>query len=114
MKTTDIEKIHEAGLITAEQRERIIAIFVFCLLQVQVGGQERSRFLVNLGVAFLTLDIIATYIGLFGSMAFTGLMFILSGVFLILFAVFLEKKRRALMKQIKSPPEGLRPEAAQI
>jgi uncharacterized membrane protein len=114
MKTTDIEKIHEAGLITAEQRERIIAIFVFCLLQVQVGVQERSRFLVNLGVAFLTLDIIATYIGLFGTMARTGTMFIVSGVYLILFGVYLEKKRRALMKQIKSPPEGLRPEAAQI
>jgi hypothetical protein len=41
-------------------------------------------------------------------------MFIVSGVYLILFGVYLEKKRRALMKQIKSPPEGLRPEAAQI
>jgi hypothetical protein len=39
-------------------------------------------------------------------MARTGLMFILSGVFLILFAVFLEKKRRALMKQIKSQTTG--------
>jgi hypothetical protein len=46
---------------------------------------------VNLGVIFIALDIIATYIGLFGSMAFTGLMFIGSGVFLILFAMFLEK-----------------------
>jgi uncharacterized membrane protein len=60
---------------------------------------------VNLGVAFIALDIIATYIGLFGSMAFTGMMFILSGVFLIVFAVFLEKKRRALMQQIKTNQE---------
>ncbi len=82
-----------------------IALFVFCLLQVQVGVQARSRFLVNLGVALIALDIVATYIGLFGSMAFTGLMFIISGVFLILFAVFLEKKRRALMKQIKAGKE---------
>jgi hypothetical protein len=83
-----------------------IAIFIFCLLQVQVGVQARSRFLVNLGVALIALDIIATYIGLFGSMAFTGLMFIISGVFLILFAVFLEKKRRFLMKQIKANKES--------
>jgi len=27
MKTTDIEKIHEAGLISAEQRDSIIAHF---------------------------------------------------------------------------------------
>jgi uncharacterized membrane protein len=83
-----------------------VAVFIFGLLQVQVGVQERSRFLVNLGVTFIALDIIATYIGLFGSMAFTGMMFIGSGVFLILFAVFLEKKRRALMQQIKTPATG--------
>jgi uncharacterized membrane protein len=91
-----------------------IVLFIYGLLQVQVGVQERSRFLVNLSVIFIALDIIATYIGLFSTMAFTGLMFVISGVFLILFAVFLEKKRRALMQQIKSSPEGLRPEAAQI
>ncbi len=90
-----------------------LAIFVFCLLQIQAGLQERSTFLVNLGVAFIALDIIAAYLGLFGTMAFTGLMFVVSGVFLIVFGVYLEKKRRKLMKQIKSPPEGLRPEGTQ-
>ena len=92
----------------------ILALFVFCLLQIQAGLQLRSRDDVNLGVAFIGLDIISAYFGLFGTMARTGTMFIVSGVFLILFGVYLEKKRRALMKQIKSPPEGLRPEAAQI
>jgi uncharacterized membrane protein len=91
-----------------------IGLFILCLLQIQVGLQERSTFLVNLGVVFIALDIIAAYIGLFGTMARTGLMFVVSGVFLIGFGVYLEKKRRALMKQIKSPPEGLRPEATQI
>ena len=91
-----------------------LALFVFCLLQIQVGLQERSAFLVNLGIAFIALDIIAAYIGLFGTMARTGLMFVVSGVFLIVFGVYLEKKRRALMRQIKSPLEGLRPEATRI
>jgi hypothetical protein len=91
-----------------------LALFVFCLLQIQVGLQARSTFLVNLGVAFIALDIIAAYIGLFGTMARTGLMFVVSGLFLIGFGIYLEKKRRALMKQIKSPPEGLRPEAEKI
>jgi uncharacterized membrane protein len=79
-----------------------LALFVFCLLQVQAGLQLRSRFLVNLGVAFIGLDIISAYFGLFGTMARTGLMFVVSGVFLILFGVYLEKKRRKLMKQIKT------------
>jgi uncharacterized membrane protein len=91
-----------------------LALFVFCLLQIQVGLQERSPFLVNLGVVFIALDIFAAYFSLFGSMARTGLMFLISGVFLIVFGVYLEKKRRKLMKQIKSPPEGLPPEAAPI
>lgn len=83
-----------------------IAFFIYCLLQVQVGVQARSRFLVNLGVVFIALDILATYIGLFGSMAFTGLMFVMSGLCLIVFAVFLERKRRSWMKQIKCQPEA--------
>ena len=62
--------------------------------------QERSPFLVNLGVVFIALDILAAYFDLFGSMARTGLMFVVSGVFLIVFGVYLEKKRRKLMKQI--------------
>ena len=79
-----------------------LALFVFCLLQIQVGIQKRSPFLVNLASVFIALDIVAAYCGLFGSMARTGLMFLISGVFLIVFGVYLEKKRRALMKQIKS------------
>jgi uncharacterized membrane protein len=81
-----------------------LALFVFCLLQIQIGIQKRSQFLVNLGVVFIALDIIAAYFSLFGSMARTGLMFLISGVFLIVFGVYLEKKRRTLMKQIKAQP----------
>ena len=83
-----------------------LALFVFCLLQIQVGLQERSPFQVNLGIIFIALDIIAAYCDLLGSMARTGLMFVVSGVFLILFGVYLEKKRRGLMKQIKSQTTG--------
>jgi len=79
----------------------VLALFVCCLIQIQVGLQERSPFLVNVGVVFIALTIIATYIGLFGTMARTGLMFVVSGVFLIAFGVYLESKRRALLKQIK-------------
>lgn len=83
-----------------------IALFVFCLLQIQVGLQERSPFLVNLGIVFIALDMIATYLGLFGTMTRTGLMFVVSGVFLIGFGLYLEKKRRSLMKQIKTAKAG--------
>ena len=79
-----------------------VGLFVFCLLQIQVGVQRRSEFMVNLGVAFIALLIMATYINLVGSMARTGLMFLAGGVFLILFGIYLEKQRRALMRQMKA------------
>lgn len=79
-----------------------LALFVFCLLQILVGLQERSPALVNLGVAFVALDIFAAYFDLFGSLARTGVMFLISCVFLIVFGLYLEKKRRALMRQIKT------------
>jgi hypothetical protein len=79
-----------------------IALFIFCLLEIQTGIQERSPFMVNCGVVFIALDIIAAYLALFGSMARTGLMFLVSGAFLIAFGVYLEKKRRSLMRQIKA------------
>jgi uncharacterized membrane protein len=86
-----------------------LALFVFCLLQIQVGLQQRSPFLVNLGVVFIALDILAAYLDLFGSMARTGVMFLISGIFLIVFGVYLEKKRRRLMNQIKSQTKGVKP-----
>jgi uncharacterized membrane protein len=79
-----------------------VGLFVFCLLQIQVGVQRRSEFMVNLGVVFIALLIMATYINLVGSMARTGLMFLVGGVFLIVFGVYLEKKRRSLMQQMKA------------
>jgi len=84
-----------------------LALFVFCLLQIQVGLQERSSFLVNLGVVFIALDIIAAYCDLFGSMARTGVMFVVGGVFLIGFGVYLEKKRRALMRRMEAPTAAI-------
>jgi uncharacterized membrane protein len=83
-----------------------LALFVFCLLQIQVGLQDRSSLLVNLGVGFIALDILAAYCDLFGSMARTGVMFLISGIFLIVFGVYLERKRRALMKQLQLPNTG--------
>jgi uncharacterized membrane protein len=79
-----------------------VGLFIFCLLQIQAGVQRRSEFMVNLGVAFIALLIIATYLNLIGSMARTGLVFLAGGVFLIVFGIYLEKKRRGFMRQMKA------------
>jgi uncharacterized membrane protein len=79
-----------------------VGLFVFCLLQIQVGVQRRSEAMVNFGVVFIGLLIIGTYVNLVGSMARTGLMFVVGGVFLMVFGIYLEKKRRTLMRQMKA------------
>lgn len=81
----------------------IPALFAFCLIQARVGVLRSSRFMVNLAVAFMGLHMISAYIQLFGSMANTGLMFLLAGVGLISMAVVLERKRRSLIRQMALP-----------
>jgi uncharacterized membrane protein len=83
-----------------------VVLFVFCLLQIQAGIREHSPFMINIAVVFIALNIFATYYALFGSMARTGLMFLISGIFLIVFGIYLEKRRRALMKQMKAATPG--------
>lgn len=79
-----------------------IGLFVAALLQVQVGIALASRFMVNLAVLMMGLVILATYVTLFGSMATTGLMFVVSGLFLIGFGIYLERKRRNFIAQIRA------------
>jgi uncharacterized membrane protein len=78
------------------------ALFFFCLLQVQVGLLRRSPWLVNVAMTFLALHVVTAYFQLFGTMGTTGLMFIVTGLFLVGLAFFLERKRRAVLKRMAS------------
>jgi len=82
-----------------------LVLFVFCVVKIQVGVQSGARQMVNMGIIFIALNLIATYLVLIGSMAQTGLMFVVSGVFLIAFGIYLEKKRRALMRRMSLAAE---------
>lgn len=79
-----------------------LVLAVFCLIEIQVGLQSRSPFMVNTGLVFFALTVGAVYFELIGTMANTGLMFLISGLFLIAFAIYLEKKRRGMMARIKT------------
>jgi hypothetical protein len=78
-----------------------IALFAHCLVMVNLGLLLGSRFFINLGLSLLTLDVVIAYLRLFGTMAVTGAMFIVSGVGLILLGVFIEKRRRALILKLQ-------------
>ncbi len=79
------------------------ALFLFCLLQIQVGLVRRSKWLVNLAIVFIGLHLIVSYFQLFGSQQTTGIMFVVTGLVLIGLAVYLERKRRSLMKRMAEP-----------
>lgn len=96
---------HWFGRMTPLNTLAAVVLFAYAFLQVRVGVLLRSRFMINLSVVFMALYIIAIYIGLIGSMAFTGMMFVVSGVLLLVFGIFLERQRRSLMKEMKTQPE---------
>jgi uncharacterized membrane protein len=86
-----------------------IALFLFCLIQVQVGLLRRSAAMVNLAITFIAVHSITAYVQLFGSMKDTGLVFLIGGAFLLGLAFYLERKRRALLKRMRSLPTEPQP-----
>lgn len=86
-----------------------LALFAHCLMMVNVGLLLGSRFLINLGISLLAVDIITAYLRLFGTMAVTGAMFVVSGVGLIVLGVLLEKRRRSLLRRMKETQPQARP-----
>jgi len=76
-------------------------LFCFCLIQAQVGILMRSPFYLNLAITFIGIHLVSAYLQLFGTMFDTGLVFLAGGLLLILLSIFLERKRRSLMKRLK-------------
>lgn len=79
-------------------------LFGFCLVQAQVGLIRRAPWMLNLAIVFIGLHIATAYLQLFGSMQTTGMMFLVTGVFLIGLSVALERKRRTLLQRMRSTP----------
>jgi uncharacterized membrane protein len=81
-----------------------LVLLGFCIAQIQAGLARGSATLINLGVAFVALNITVIYLRLFGSMMQTGLMFVFTGIALVALAWALERARRKLMAQL--PTQG--------
>jgi uncharacterized membrane protein len=81
------------------------ALFLFCLLQAQVGLLRRGPWLVNVAMAFIGVHVITAYFQLFGSMENTGMLFVTTGAVLLGLAIYLERKRRAMLKRMSAPPQ---------
>jgi uncharacterized membrane protein len=84
-------------------------LFIVALLQAQVGILRHSRWLINVAVLFMGVHIVTAYFQLFGTMRTTGLMFVVSGGFLLGLATYLERKRRWLLQRMAQPPSPRTP-----
>ena len=82
-----------------------VALFLVSLVMAHVGLAIRSAFAVNFAITVIAMVFLALYVTLVGSMATTGWMFLFSGLSLIGFGVFLERRRRALIKRLRHPAE---------
>lgn len=77
----------------------LLALNVF---MARAGLRQGEPWLVNLGIAFIALNIFTCYFDFFSSMLDQGMMFLVSGVVVLGLGWFLERKRRALLGAIKS------------
>lgn len=78
----------------------VAVLFLMSLLQIRVAIFQGRPWMVNLGMLMVGAVVIAAYITLIGSMARTGMVFVVSGVFLLVFGGYLERKRRSLLRQM--------------
>ncbi|MBL8309697.1 MAG: DUF2157 domain-containing protein [Burkholderiales bacterium] len=83
-------------------------LLALSLVQIQRGVARGSRALVNLGLAFVALNIAVAYAQLFGSMMNTGITFVVTGVLLVLLSWFLERWRRRLTARMNAATAGSR------
>jgi len=78
------------------------ALFGLNLAMIHAGLATGRAGWVNLGIGFIALNILTRYFDLFSTMLQGGLFFILSGALVLAVGIFLERKRRALLRELRA------------
>lgn len=92
----------DAGWLWALSVIASAVLFVLNILMIRAGLVGGRAGWVNLGIAFIALNIITRYIDLFGTMLRGGLFFIVTGILVIALGIFLERKRRAWIATVRA------------
>ena len=74
--------------------------FLSCVLMIYRGEIEKNKTLINIGTWCVIIGLIARFVDLVETMLFTGSMFILFGIVLILIAYVGEKYRKNLINKV--------------
>ncbi len=79
-----------------------VSLFGLNIAMIRVGLATGRAGWVNLGIGFIALNLLTRYFDLFGTMLQGGLFFILSGALVLALGIFLERKRRALLRELRA------------
>ena len=78
-----------------------VALFLLNLAMIRAGLAEERESWINLGMAFLALNIVTRYFLLFGTMLEGGVFFIVTGLVILGLGWYLERKRRSLVDRVR-------------
>lgn len=81
------------------------ALFVLNVFMVRIGLSTGREGWVNLGLAFIAVNIITRYFDLFGTMLEGGVFFVISGAIVLTLGIHLERRRRGWLAQIRAEKE---------
>ena len=78
-----------------------VALFLLNVGMIRAGLATGREGWINLGVAFIALNIVTRYFVLFGTMLEGGVFFIVTGLVILGLGFYLERKRRSLVGQLR-------------
>ncbi|HET7537755.1 MAG TPA: DUF2157 domain-containing protein [Candidatus Didemnitutus sp.] len=78
-----------------------VALFVLNIGMIRAGLATGRESWINLGIGFIALNVLTRYFDLFGTMLEGGVFFIVTGLLVLGLGFYLERKRRALVKNIR-------------
>ncbi len=78
-----------------------VALFILNIGMIRAGLATGREGWINLGVAFIALNVITRYFELFGTLLEGGVFFIVTGLLVLGLGYFLERKRRSLVGQVR-------------
>lgn len=81
------------------------ALFVLNVFMIRTGLATGRESWVNLGLAFIAVNIVTRYLDLFGTMMQGGVFFVVSGVIVLTLGIYLERKRRGWVAGMRAVKE---------
>ena len=80
-------------------------LFVLNVFMIRTGLASGRESWVNIGLAFIAINIVTRYFDLFGTMLEGGVFFVVSGVIVLTLGIYLERKRRGWLTAMRAEKE---------